>query len=149
MLSLAHTLISVPFGIYFDNPLLIFLAAFLFHFFADTLLHWNVYPEKAGTLFYPLAFLDVASGLASAWLIVGSEILAAPILLAILAGNLPDILQVGWNILPGASRERLAFLQPAFTFHDKLQYETTNMLHGLVSQTALIALAITVSLFRV
>ena len=146
MLSIAHTLISIPFGIYFDSPLLIFISAFLFHLFADTLLHWNIYPEKAGRWFYPLAMLDVASGLSVAWLLLGtSSFFTVPILLAIFAGNLPDILQAFWDMAGSRWQTRLSFLQPAFIFHDKLQYETSHVMRGLVSQGVLVALAIFLS----
>lgn len=142
MLSLAHTLISLPFGVYLNSPIAIFASAFIFHLLADTLLHWNVYPEQTGRMFYPLAALDVIGGVVVAWLILQGTFFTAPILLAVLAGNLPDILQGLWDLLPKHSQRTLRFLKPAFTFHDKLQLETTRIGKGLIWQAVLVVLAV-------
>lgn len=142
MLSLTHTLISLPFGVYLDNPLAIFLAAFVLHLLADTLLHWNIYPEAARRTFYPLAALDVIGGLVVAWLVMDASFFTAPILLAILAGNLPDILQGLWDLLPRQGRKSLRALKPFFSFHDKLQLETKSISKGIVWQAILIVVAV-------
>lgn len=142
MLSLTHTLISLPFGVYLNNPLAIFAAAFVFHLLADTLLHWNIYPEQTGRFFYPLAALDVVGGLIVAWLVMGNQFVSAPILLAILAGNLPDILQGLWDLTGPKMQRALRWLKPAFDFHDRLQLETISMLKGVVWQAILIVIAV-------
>lgn len=142
MLSLVHTLISLPFGVYFKNPLLILLSTFIFHLLADTLLHWNVYPEQFKKWFYPLAALDVISGIILAWFVMGDKFFTTPILLAILGGNLPDILQGLWDLTPTRLKQKLSYFKPAFHFHDRLQLETKSVSRGIIWQIALIALAL-------
>lgn len=142
MLALVHTLISLPFGVYLQNPLLILLSTFVFHLFADTLLHWNVYPDQFKKWFYPLAALDVISGVALAWFVMGDRFFTAPILLAILGGNLPDILQGFWDLTPKRIQQKISFLKPAFHFHDRLQLETKSISRGIVWQIVLVSIAI-------
>lgn len=144
MLSFSHTLISLPFGLYLKNPLLIFLAAFLFHFFCDSLLHWNIFPFRFKSYPYHLVFLDVTSGLLAAWLLLPDQFLTLPVLAAIWGGNLPDILHGLWDLLGIIKRRHyLNFLRPFFIFHHRLQHETTSVPHGLISQIILIAIALT------
>lgn len=143
MLSLTHTLISLPFASYLDAPVLIFMSAFVFHFFADTLLHWNIYPDHFKRYPYGLIALDVAAGVVLSWLWLGSAVLSVPVVAAIAGGNAPDILQALWDKLPLSIRtNRFALpISRAARFHDRLQRETTNKLHGLAWQIVLIALA--------
>lgn len=139
MLSLTHTLISLPFAFLFENPFVIFAGAFIFHLFADTLLHWNIYPEVFKRWFYPLAALDVSLGLVLAWLLTGNTFFTWPILLAIFAGNVPDIMQGLWDLAGPSWQKHLSFAKPFFDFHDRLQLETKDPVRGLVWQAALIA----------
>lgn len=143
MLSFSHTLISLPFAYYLDSPLLIFLAAFVFHFFADTLLHWNFFPEQSKRFFFPLVALEILAGLIAAWLLVGTDILTLPVLAAIAGGNAPDVIHQSWELLTRAQRKKyFSWALPGFIFHDKLQNETLNIRKGALSQVALILLAI-------
>lgn len=143
MLSLSHTLISLPFAFYFQNPVLIFLAAFAFHFFLDTLLHWNIYPQNFKRFPFLLVGLDVIVGLLISWLMLGETMWTLPVLAAIAGGNGPDILHTLWIFIPKKIRSSYGFwLEPAFTWHDHLQFETTNLLHGLFSQVFVIGIAI-------
>lgn len=143
MLSFSHTLVSLPFAYYLDSPLLIFLAAFVFHFFADTLLHWNFFPEQSRQFFFPFVALEVLAGIVASWLLVGTDILTLPVLAAIAGGNAPDIIHQSWELLRPARRKKyFSWALPAFIFHDKLQNETLNFRKGMVSQVVLILVAI-------
>ena len=143
MLSFSHTLISLPFAYYLDSPVIIFLAAFVFHFFADTLLHWNFFPEQSKRFFLPLVTLEILSGIVVTWLLIGADILTLPVLAAIAGGNAPDVIHQSWELLKPAVRKKyFSWAQPAFIFHDKLQNETLNFRKGVVSQIALILVAI-------
>lgn len=130
-----------------DNPLLIFTAAFTFHLFADTLLHWNIFTKEY--LRYPtvLVALDVIGGLAAAWSIAGNELFSLPLLAAIAGGNAPDILHSLWE-MTGKRVETtpLNWKTAFFHFHDKLQKETHSVSHGLIWQLMLIAIAAALTL---
>ncbi|MEX2054557.1 MAG: hypothetical protein WD972_00105 [Candidatus Andersenbacteria bacterium] len=138
MLSLTHTLVSLPFAFYFDNVFLVFFAAVVFHFFCDTLLHWNLYPEESGAAFIPLVALEIALGVVAAWLLVGNLIFTLPVLLAIAGGNFPDVLHQLWNMLgPGRQAKWFSWATPAFDWHERLQLETSHVGHGLIWQIIL------------
>ena len=142
MLSIAHTLISLPFAVYFENPFLIFIAAFVFHLFSDTLLHWNVYAHRYEK--YPsfLVAVDVIGGVLIAWFLIGNPLFTIPMLAAIAGGNMPDILNAFWDILKRTGHQKhFKILTPFFDWHDKLQLETNNMWHGLISQILLTVIA--------
>lgn len=143
MLSFTHTLISLPFAVYLQNPVLIFLSAFAFHLFADTLPHWNLYPEQLKRYFIPLVPFDIASGLFAAFLLFGSDVISLPVLTAIAGGNMPDILQGFWELTPRRLKNGpLRSLQPLATFHERLQSETYSVTRGVVSQIILAILAL-------
>lgn len=144
MLSITHTLVSIVFGLHLEHPIAIFCAAFLMHFFLDTIPHWNLYPEVWGKKFLPLAFLDVFAGLGVGWLITGSNFFTFPVLLAIFAGNLPDILHVLWEIgrKHGIKLTKNRYVLPFFHTHDKLQFETVTPFYGLIGQIIFSAAAI-------
>jgi len=145
MLSLSHTLISLPFAFYFQNPFLIFAAAFLFHFFCDTLLHWNIYPDNFKK--YPVALVaaDIIGGLILTYLFIGNQLFTIPILAAIAGGNAPDILQGLWGFTPKKVKDTyFSWAKPAFSWHHNLQLETDNFWQGIISQIVLIAISITI-----
>src|SRR5687768_14771650 len=117
MLSLSHTLISLPFAYYLDNPILIFIAAFIFHLFADTLLHWNLFPAQSKKFFYPLVAVEILAGLLLTWLLVGEDILTLPVLAAVAGGNAPDVIHQLWFLLtPEQHRRYFGWAIPAFRF---------------------------------
>ncbi len=148
MLSLSHTLISLPFAYYLDNPILIFAATFIFHLFADTLLHWNLFPAQSKQFFYPLVAVEVLGGLLLTWLLVGEDLLAVPVLAAIAGGNAPDVLHQLWDFLSLKQKKHwFSWAMPAFRFHDHLQLETARIGKGMVSQVILIVLVITLLQF--
>ncbi|MEX1998014.1 MAG: hypothetical protein WEA04_05085 [Candidatus Andersenbacteria bacterium] len=151
MLSLAHTLISLPLAYYLEQPLLIFLAAVVGHFLCDSLLHWNLFHDQLRRgIFYLLVALDIGSGLVIAGLVVGSDIWTLPVLAAIIGGNLPDVLQQLYEKLRAAPRKKwLGWAAPAATWHDALQLETTDPLRGLVSQALLSGLAVSLVLQQI
>jgi len=144
MLSIAHTLASLPFGVYLQNPLLILILTFAFHLFLDTLLHWNIYPRDFKRYPFLLVALDVGGGLLVAWLLLGTDIfLSAPIIAAIIGGNLPDVLHAFWEFLSPSQQTRLPkLIQGFFHFHHDLQRETNDIARGLVSQVIIVALSI-------
>jgi len=142
MLAIAHTIISIPFGLYLENPLIIFTSAFIWHLFCDTLLHWNIYPDNFKKFPTILVALDVISGLIVAWLLINQTLFAIPVLIAIAGGNAPDVLQGIWDVfLNKKQKEKLASIAPFFHFHDSLQLETNSIKLGIISQLALGAIA--------
>lgn len=148
MLSLSHTLISLPLALLFDNIVIIFLAALIWHIFCDTLLHWNIYPPAWRR--YPAGWvaLDIISGLAIAWLLLRGQLFSPPVLAAIAGGNMPDIIHGLWNMLPPRSKKTAPrFIRAAFSFHDKSQFETNNIPLGLISQLVLIAASVAVVVY--
>ncbi|MBI4022227.1 MAG: hypothetical protein HY372_02625 [Candidatus Andersenbacteria bacterium] len=149
MLSATHTIISLPLGILFENPLLAAASALLAHFAADRLLHWNIYPQDYARFPYGLVAVDVFGGLAAAALLLGDSILSPPVLAAVLGGNLPDILHALWIISGGERRpERWpAAFQSLFAFHHRIQRETRQVAKGLLWQVALAAPAAAAALW--
>lgn len=146
MLSLAHTITSLPFAVYLQNPFLIFAAAFLFHLLTDSILHWNIDPSQRP---YPYKFvaIDVLGGIVLASFISTNRLPFWPITFAIIGGNLPDIIQALWDIFgPTKHSKYIMWLKPFFIFHKRIQRETTNIPQGLASQIILIALALTLVL---
>ncbi|HSX24373.1 MAG TPA: hypothetical protein VLG69_00175 [Candidatus Andersenbacteria bacterium] len=146
MLSLAHTIISIPFGIIFQNPLLAFLSAFIMHFICDRFLHWNIYPHKMPT--YPFIWIafDVVLGLGLAYLIAGNTVFTISILAAILGGNMPDILHAFWSMLTIHQKKVFPrFITSYFNFHESIQRETDSIPRGLISQIVLGIIAIIIT----
>lgn len=143
MLSAAHTLISLPFAVYLNNPFLIFLAAWILHLFADTLLHWNIFPYKFSRYPYALVALDIIVGVTVAWFLLPETFLTLSVWAAIAGGNGPDVLHGFWDMLDKKTKNQYFYwAKPWFRFHDNLQFETNHIGHGLVSQAVAIALAI-------
>ena len=143
MLSIAHTVISLPFGIYMTNPWLIFASAFIMHILADTLLHWNIFPDQFKR--YPIALvaLDILSGVVLAYFITGEQFLTISILVAIAGGNAPDVMHGVWEIIGKKNQDKyLTWAKPFFTWHDKIQLETESITKGVISQVALGIIAI-------
>lgn len=143
MLSVTHTIVSLPVGVHVPQPVLAFGIAFLLHLFVDTLLHWNIYVDKHRWPYFWTA-VDVLGGLAVAYLLLSQKILTAPVLAAILGGNLPDIwggVAGLWQRLGGKAvdyEQHSAFLR----FHAGLQHETSSPWKGLVWQGVLVLAAI-------
>ena len=122
--------------------MMIFLATVALHFLADTLLHWNIYPDAHQP--YPVLAVaaDVLGGVAVAWLLLGDAFFTLPVLVAILGGNAPDIAHGLWELLPPERRRGPGWFTASFHWHDKIQLETTNVAAGLVSQIMLVSLAV-------
>ena len=148
MLSLAHTLISLPLGIYLENPWLILLGAIVVHLLCDMLLHWNIYPNDYPRFPYGLVALDVGGGVVLAALLVGPEIFSLPVLVAIAGGNLPDVLH-SLLVIAGGEKNPRRFprtVNHPFWLHHRIQHETRDVARGLASQIILVTLAILVTL---
>lgn len=149
MLSFSHTLVSLPFGIYFTNPFLIFAAAFVWHMFCDTLLHWNIFPLDFKRYPYVLVAADVIAGVTVAWLLLGKQVATTPIMAAIAGGNTPDVLHGLWDMISERTqRKYFAWARPFFYFHAKMQLETKSFGWGIISQVALIVISLTLILAR-
>lgn len=138
MLSLSHTIISLPFAIVLNNPVLIFLAAFVWHIFCDTLLHWNIYPRVGHRYPRELVALDIGAGLLLGWFCTGDAFFSLPVLAAIAGGNAPDILHGLWDMFTPPKAGLPPIIRAAFTFHDRSQLETNSAAAGLISQATLI-----------
>lgn len=149
MLSLSHTLISLPLGVYFQNPVLIFLAAFITHLACDAVIHWNIFPHHYRRFPYSLIALDVLAGPLIAYLFLGQHLFTAPIMAAILGGNAPDVLHTTWIILRQHGHARyLNWLNPFFYWHHRWQVETTHLGLGLIPQLLMIAFSLVLVLTR-
>lgn len=147
MLSVTHSLVSLPLALYLQHPVTIFLAAVVLHFLADTILHWNIFYDEYKRYPYAAVGFDVATGGIAAYLLVGTSLPPIAALAAVIGGNAPDILDGIWSFIQSTRyRWLLAWLQPYFTFHDRLQHETYNKRVGLVTQVGLVALAVTLVL---
>ncbi len=143
MLAITHTLASIPFGIYLQNPIYIFLSAMAMHFVLDSILHWNIQIEKNKRYPYEHVTIDVLGGISIGWLMLGNQIFTPNILIAIAGGLAPDILHGLWFITKRKTRKRyLKWLNAPFTFHEKIQNETPNVIKGMVWQIVVIAIAI-------
>lgn len=148
MLSFSHTIISLPFGLAFTNPLIVFIGAFLMHLVSDMFLHWNIYPHHFKKYPFFLVGLDVASGLIASYIILNNSLFTIPILAAIAGGNAPDVLHAFWGFL-GKTRQKHtpAFVQWIFRFHEIIQRETPSPLLGGLSQVIFCSIAITLTIF--
>lgn len=134
---------SLPFAFLMDNPWLIFLNAFLFHVLADTLLHWNIYPWKFKRYPVLLVGLDVGSGLAASWYLMGDAVFSWPVLAAITGGNAADVIHGLWELTPaGKQRKFFPFMRLFFIWHDSLQLETRHVVPGLLWQTILVTISL-------
>ena len=143
MLAISHTIISLPFGIYMENPLLIFLAAFVFHFFADTFLHWNIYPDDYPRFPFGLVTLDVGGGIIAAWLLTSNGLFSLPVLMAIIGGNMPDIIHMIWTLVgKRVETEPLTWKSAFFHFHERIQQETPAVVRGIIPQIIMIVIAV-------
>lgn len=142
MLSLAHTIISLPLAIYLDSPLLIIIAGIILHHFLDTLTHWNLYPDQFTRYPYELVVMDFTGGLLIAWAVTGSQFFSIPVLAAIFGGNLPDILHGLWDFLPPRLQQHTPALAKRWLiFHNNIQLETESLRRGLPAQIILCCLA--------
>jgi hypothetical protein len=147
MLSAAHTIISLPFGFLFHNPLMSFFAAFLMHLVCDTLLHWNVYPHQYKHYPFILVGIDVAAGLIVTLALLGEDALTLPVIAAVAGGNMPDILHAFWTFMGTTSKKRVPkWIHTLFHFHERIQRETESPLAGGISQVILCAIAILLTL---
>lgn len=145
MLAITHTLISLPFAVYLHNPVLIFAAAFVWHLFADSLLHWNFYPEVFKKYFFHAAIGDALVSLVIAYFVIGNDLFTIPYLAAIAGGNMPDVLHSFWEMMGKDCQDKyFAWAKPWFRFHDNLQLETPFIWRGLIAQLLLVLIALIV-----
>lgn len=148
MLSAAHTIISLPFGLLLQNPILSFIAAFTMHILCDMMLHWNIYPHHYKR--YPVVrvAIDIGSGLILAYLILGDTLFTLPVLAAIMGGNAPDVLHGLWSFMSASAKKRMpTWVQKWFYIHEKVQWETESPLLGGLSQVLIGGLAIMLALY--
>lgn len=133
MLAVTHTLTSAAIGATVESAPVAFALAFLFHLFADTLLHWNIYLERYRWP-YVWVMIDVVAGLVIAYLLVPERFFTASVLAAMVGGNFPDVVA---GLLELCQRRKGLF----FRFHEGLQNETLSPGKGLVWQALLVMLA--------
>ena len=142
MLAVTHTVASAAIGAHVQSVPFAFGIAFLFHHLADTLLHWNIYTDRHR---WPYAWivLDVLGGLLLAYWLMPDQFVTAPVLAAIVGGNIPDIWHGGLDVLarliPHRTQTFRSFYIP---LHEKLQNETLSPAKGLVWQAILIVVAV-------
>lgn len=134
VLAVTHTLASAAIGTAVPNAPAAFGIAFVVHLLSDALLHWNIYPGKHRPLVLWVV-LDVLGGLFLVYWLAPERFFTAPVLAAILGGNLPDIHAGVWTVL-NLPKDR--FLR----FHSRIQRETEHPARGLVWQGVLIALSL-------
>ncbi|MDP3997906.1 MAG: hypothetical protein U1C49_00080 [Candidatus Andersenbacteria bacterium] len=143
MLSAVHTVTSLPFAIYLGNIPAILIAAFLWHFLADSILHWNIDPNKPDSYPYFFVSLDVIGGLVVAYFLLGPAMFTPRFLAAIIGGNLPDVIHTVWYLLPPNKRQHwFGWAKWWFDFHHRVQNETKNILAGLATQALAVITAI-------
>jgi hypothetical protein len=144
VLSIAHTIISLPFGFYLESPIIIFILAAGLHFIGDMLPHWNIYPKNFRRFPYELVALDVVGGLLLAFAVAGAEFFTLPVLAAIAGGNAPDVVHSLWVIGGGEKNPRKfpAWANHFFRFHHRIQFELASPARGLISQVIGILIAV-------
>lgn len=148
MLSIAHSIISIPFGILFQNPVLAFVSSFAIHLVCDRMLHWNIYPHHYKKYPFLLVALDVVAGLGASYLIAGNTVFTVSVLFAIAGGNMPDILHAGYSALSKRQKKALPkWVLSCFYFHEDIQRETDSIPKGLVSQITMSTVAIFITRF--
>lgn len=142
MLAVTHTVTSAAIGAQVESVPFAFGLAFLFHHFADTLLHWNIYTERHRWA-YEWIVVDVLGGLLVAYWLLSDRFFSAPVLAALLGGNLSDIWASGVDVLRRLLPRYAQFLDRLYDhFHERLQNETLNPAKGLVWQAVLMAIAV-------
>lgn len=134
VLAITHTMTSAAIGASVSSVPFAFALAFLFHLFADTLLHWNIYVDTHRWPYFWVA-VDVFGGLLAAYWLTPEQFFTAPILAAVLGGNLPDIAAGISDLL---KRPKGVFLR----FHEGLQNETLSPARGLAWQIVLLTVAL-------
>ena len=148
MLSAAHTIISLPFGLLLQHPAFSFIAAFCMHILCDMMLHWNIYPHHYKRYPFVRVAIDIGSGLLLAYFILGNSFFALPVLSAIAGGNAPDVLHGIWSFLSDPAKKRIpAWIQKWFFIHEKVQWETESPLLGGLSQIIIGGAAIIIVLY--
>jgi hypothetical protein len=102
---------------------------------SDTFLHWNIYPQKYKKYPFFLVGMDVFSGLILSYILLQNTMFTLPVLAAIAGGNAPDVFHAFWSFM-GKKRQKKTprFVQAAFRFHEKIQWETESPLKGGLSQ---------------
>lgn len=163
MLAVTHAVTSVAIGTQVESAPFAFLLALLFHCFADTLLHWNIYLDVHRWP-YAWAALDVLAGVLLGFTLAPQEFLTAPVLAALAGGNLPDVWHgaLSWyrkrhgprraprlvyQGVPVSATFRLwqlasGFQEAFYRFHQRLQNETPSPVKGLAWQVVLLVGAV-------
>ena len=86
--------------------------------------------------------MDVLGGLALAFWLIPETFFTAPVLAAVLGGNLPDLWHGGLDLLARIRKYPLKKPGAFFRFHEGLQHETANAWKGLLWQGVLLVLAV-------
>lgn len=151
MLAITHTVTSAAIGASVSSVPFAFVLAFLFHLFADTLLHWNIYIDQHRWPYFWVA-LDVLGGLAVVYWLTPERFFSPPMLAAVIGGNAPDVWCGCIELLRKIRNKRIAVPMPYapnpkpggafYRFHEGLQNETASPWRGLAMQVVLVAPAV-------
>lgn len=142
MLAVTHTVTSAAIGAHVQSVPFAFGIALVFHLLADTLLHWNIYTDRHRWA-YGWIVVDVLGGLLLTYWLIPERFATAPVLAAILGGNLPDIWHGGLDVLQHIAPRHARMLRRFFIpFHEKLQHETLSPVRGLAWQAVLLIFAL-------
>jgi len=131
MILATHAIVGTAVASFFpEKPIIAFVAGFASHFLLDAIPHWEykiqsgfLNPKIAGKLEFNRGFLhdmfrigsDIAIGSMGAWLIFSATVPFMIILIGVIAGILPDPLQILFTRLkfePFVSFQR---------FHERIQ----------------------------
>ncbi len=101
MTATAHALVSGAIAATIPNPTLAIPLAFVSHFVMDAVPHWDFgtnWRSRAKAKTGAIATVDTILGFSLAYLLFGGKVESIPLLLAVIAGNLPDWMEAPYYI---------------------------------------------------
>ena len=147
MTATAHALVSGAIAASAGNPTLAIPLAFISHFVMDAVPHWDFgtnWRTRTKTKTGVVAIFDTILGFTLAYFLFAGKVDAATLLATMIAGNLPDWLEVPYYIFFAHQEKK----QPArsASFWERLTYQiykTENVFHakaqfpmGVITQIA-------------
>ena len=147
MTATAHALVSGAIAASVQNPSLAIPLAFVSHFVMDAVPHWDFgtnWRSRTKTKTGVVAIFDTILGFSLAYFLFAGKVESLPLILALIAGNLPDWLEAPYYIFfarqdkkqPGGGAGRWEKLTYAIyktenVFHAKAQFPL-----GIITQAA-------------